>query len=59
MNDMAQDVGNPGKGGHRVDVGSLDVLVGPSAKSQSTKRVWKLIVNEHSQRLDEVGHHIL
>jgi hypothetical protein len=61
MNDMVYDVGNPGDGGHRVDVdfGSLDVLRDPSAKSQSTIRVWKLTVNEYSQWLDDVDHHIL
>ena len=55
MSDMAYyDVENPGEGGRRVDVDfrSPDVLRGPSAKSQSTKRVWEL--NEHSQWLDEV-----
>ena len=50
MNDMAYDVGNPGDGGRRVDVdlGSLNVLRVPSAKSQSTMRVRKLIVNGHA-----------
>lgn len=57
MSDMAYyDVENPGEDGRRVDVDfrSPDVLRGPSAKSQSTKRVWEL--NEHSQWLDEVGY---
>jgi len=48
--------------GRRVDVdvdfGSLDVLHDPLAKLQSAERLWKLIGNEHAQRLDEVGHHI-